>query len=288
MNKQQTVLFTGATSGFGKVAALSLAQMGFKIIALIRNEEKGKQLIKEFELKNNEGQGSIELLKGDLTSFESIVKAFNIFQEKYKQLDLLINNAGVWNFERRKSSDKIEETFQVNVLAPMLLIHLFGKLLSKSPNGKTINTSSMLHHGSINFENIEGDGKFKGYDAYRQSKLSVILMTKLLSQKDKKNSLGIYSFHPGFISTDLGRDANFFIRFFFKLAGSSVEKGAQTLIYLAITPKNELVSGAYYANKKVTPSKPESNNLEMAGNLIVLAKKYLSDYITEPSILFSN
>ena len=73
---------------------------------------------------------------------------------KFDHLDQLINNAGVWHSEFTASMDGIEETFQVNVIAPYLFIKNLKPLLDKAETPKVINTASGLHTGTVNFNDI--------------------------------------------------------------------------------------------------------------------------------------
>lgn len=270
---------TGATSGLGRIAACTLAYLGNNVVAIARNETRGKQLVQFYHENYPDGKGQMEILNCDLTSFESIVETVEHYKAKYKTLDILINNAGVWNFEFKTSKNNIEEIFHVNVLAPMLLIGLLGNLLSQSNDGRIINTASALHFGKVNFDDIEMKQSFSGTNAYRQSKLSIVLLTRLLHFKFDESNIGIYSLHPGVVSTNLARNGNPIFKFLFQFIGISPEKGAQTILYLATAKKEQLKNGEYYTRKKVTRSKPHSNDLIMAHKLMQTVQNYLGDYI---------
>jgi retinol dehydrogenase-12 len=284
-SKNQIVFITGATSGIGRIAACKLAQNGAAVIATARNPEKGKELISYFEKYFPDKTGTIEILSCNLTSFESIAEAVNIFKKKYPKLDLLINNAGIFNSKFKTSYNGIEETFQVNTLAPLLLTHLLCDMIVIA-RGRIINTSSSFHFGKINFNDIEGHKFYSGFNAYRQSKLAVLLLNKIITQKLNGSGVHIYSHHPGVVRTNLGHDSNRFFSFGLNLIGISLEKGAETLIYLATTPKEKLLPGKYYYRKKVWKTKPGSNNIQSAEELFRVCRRFLGSYIKEPSKFF--
>ncbi|GEM_PF-1905931 len=267
MDRQQ-IFMTGATSGLGKVAAITLANEGHHIIVACRDKTKGKALVEATT-------GTIDLVECDLASFASMQKACKEIMERFDQLDQLILNAGVWTFDRRESEDGIEEIFQVNLLAPLFMIHALSPLMTNAQHSKVIITASALHGGVIQFEDLEYKEKFSGFKAYQQSKLGVILMTRYLEKELDKIGVGIYSQHPGVVQTELGRHAGWFSRMIFKLIGKSPAKGARTLLYLSKTPKAELTSGAYYANRKLTKSGKESYNMEVARKLVKRLESYL-------------
>lgn len=283
----RNILITGATSGIGRAAALRLAGMGAKVIVPARNTDKGTELINQFHKIYHGGRGTIETIHCDLSSFQSVSKAAQTIRDQYGKLDFLINNAGVYNRIHKTTSDGIEETFQVNVLSQTLLIHLLGDLIIQS-NGRIINTTSSFHHGFINFNDIEGRKHYSGFNAYRQSKLSIILLSKIIAQKLKGTGAVVYCQHPGVVRTNLGKSNSKLFNAGLNLIGSTPEKGAETLLYIATTPKQNLSSGSYYAYKKIWKTKPQSNNEQMARELFLVVKTYLSDYLTEPSFLFQS
>ena len=263
----QQIFITGATSGIGLITACNLAAKGNKVIATARSMERGNHLL--FQYKNNypQGKGSIEIVLCDLSSFESIVQACNEVKSKWDYLDVLINNAGLWNFSYRESCNKIEETLHVNALSPLLINHLLLNLLSKSKNAKSIFAASALHQGDIDFSDLEFKKHFSGFKAYRQSKLEVILLCRLLAQKLEKAKIGVYCEHPGLVNTNLGRDAKWFSNLIFRLMGIPPEKGAETLIYLAEANKSNLVSGEYYYKKAVKKTTAQSYDMQTANRL---------------------
>lgn len=287
MNKtKKSIFMTGATSGLGKVAAAKLANSGATLIALARNSKKGEELKTFYKDNWPNGKGDIEIVEGNLNSFESIVKACNTVIKKHSSLDMLILNAGIMNFSYKESKDNIEETLQVNLLAPILITHLLAGLLSKSENPKLIFTASALHQGSIRFNDMEFKKGFSSFKSYRQSKLGVILMTRLFAQMLEEKNICVLSQHPGFVSTSLGDNSGAIVKFVFKAMGKSPEKGAVNLLYLCNSKVDDLVSGEYYMNSKVKDITMQSYDLEMASQLLDVSKEYLKDYIKEPSIVF--
>lgn len=179
----QTIFMTGATSGLGLEVASHLASTGAKVVVTARSIEKVQALQDYYKTHYPKGQGTIDPIECDLSSFESILAACSAFKNKHDRLDTIINNAGVWNFEYKESKNQIEEIWHVNFLAPLLINHLLVDLLSQSREAKIIYTASGLHQGEINFDDLEFRKGFSNFKAYRQSKLAVILMCRLLAEK---------------------------------------------------------------------------------------------------------
>jgi len=271
--KNKIVLITGATSGIGKETALGLAKLGATIVFTTRDNLKGEKTKKELiTATNNE---NIDMLKCDLASFESIKNCCKEFKSKYDSLHVLINNAGVWDFKRRESKDGIENIFATNFLAPFLMTNLLLDVLKKSSPSRIINVTSGMHYGTINFDDIEFKQNFSGAKAYRQSKLGLILFTRLLAKKLEGTGVTVNTVHPGMNKTDLGRDAGGFSKMIFKMMGKDPQRGAETSIYLASSSDVENITGEYFAKKEIKKSSKESYDMDLAKKLWDVSKKYL-------------
>jgi len=277
---EKIIVMTGATSGLGKAACLSFANKGAKVIILVRSKSKGEHLIQELKDYAMPKKGTIEVIKCDLSDLEQVNSACEVVLAKYSHIDYLINNAGVWNFSEIKSKNGIELTFQVNVLVPYLLIKKLTPLLIKSKFPKVITTASALHQGDINYEDVEFNRNYSSFKAYRQSKLMVILLTRLFATKEDVKKVQFVTQHPGLVDTGLSRGGGWFARLFFSWFGKSPIKGAQTLIHLVETDQDKLINGAYYASShEKKTSTALSRNLEHAEKVEVVVMKYLSDYL---------
>ena len=272
--EQRIIFFTGGTSGLGKVAALELAEMGHKVYLAARSNQKAHEIIHHFEQqKPADTSGELIFVFCDNNDLESVEKAIEIVTNRESKLDMLINNAGLWNNNFKESKDGIEQILQTNLIAPLILMEGFLPLLRKSDDARIINTASGLHQGTIQFDDIEYRNKFNSMSAYRQSKLGLILLTRLMHQEHGSEGIGFYAQHPGVVNTHLGRDLGWLGDQFFKLVGISPEKGAQTLLHLAKTDQKKLTSGEYYAKKKVKDITKESYNLTSAKRLRSLLLK---------------
>ena len=275
---KKTILITGATSGIGRVTALNLARNGAAVHFFARNPTAAGELLETFQQTNPKGnEGSLHFIEADLTSLRSVYQACDYFSERVGRLDVLYNNAGIWNFKRALTEDGMEETFQVNLAVPVLLKERFKNLLSQSEGGRIIQTASALHKGTINFDD---PGFEKGYGfglkAYQQSKLGLILLSRLWARDLESSGIAAYSMHPGMVSTNIGRKGGFFVKTLFNRFGITPEKAAETLTYLGEAPKEELTNGAYYIFHKPREHKasPYSKDLQIAAKLEALIRSY--------------
>src|ERR1700726_3554770 len=92
-------LITGANSGIGKATALGLARLGASVVLVSRDRARGEQA--QSEIKAQSGNPNIDLLLADLSSQQSIRQLADDFKQRYSQLHVLINNAGVFSPSKR-------------------------------------------------------------------------------------------------------------------------------------------------------------------------------------------
>ena len=111
----KTAVITGATSGIGVEIVKYLIQKRYEIAVIGRSKSKMESL--KTIGKELDPSVKLHLIQGDLSSFESIQKACDTVKMKFNEVDLLLLNAGLMNFEMKETVDGIEETLQVNVLS---------------------------------------------------------------------------------------------------------------------------------------------------------------------------
>jgi retinol dehydrogenase-14 len=262
-------LVTGGSSGIGKATALGLANMGATVIVVGRDRSRGEAAVTEIKQKSN--NDAVDLMLADLSSQASIRRLAVDFKDRYQQLHVLINNAGVFTSKRTVTVDGIETTFAVNHLAPFLLTNLLLDVLKASAPARIINiTSSGERSGTINFDDLQGEGRYSGFQAYNQSKLAMILFTYELARKLEGTGVTVNCVHPGVVVTNLGRGSSGAFGLLLRLMRpffSSPEKGAETPIYLASSPEVEGVSGKYFAKKAEAKSSERSYDTVTARRL---------------------
>lgn len=271
------IFMTGATSGLGKEAAITLAGEGAQLWYLSRNKELSDALSKEFKQRYPDSPGRLIPVKGDLADLQSVKAACDAVMKETDYLDVLIYNAGIWNFSFRETKDGLEETWQVNVLSHVLITNLLISQLKKGSDPKILLTASGLHQGKIYFDDPGFRGSFSGFKSYRQSKLAMMLLTRHWAKVLEGEGVLVCCQHPGLVDTRLGRDAGWFARWFFKTFGRSTVKGAETLIYLAQSNSNQLEAGAFYKDKKVHKTTAYSYRLDEAEKLENILQKELAD-----------
>jgi len=267
--KDKVVMVTGANSGIGKAASLALAKMGATMVMVARNKERGEAARSEIIRKSQ--NSSVDLLLADLSSLESVRQLATDFKKKYPKLDVLINNAGLFNQRRRVTADGYESTFATNYLASFLLTNLQLDLLKASAPSRIINVSSVGHYnGHINFDDLNLEKEYGGWKAYGQSKLALVLFTHELAKKLQGTGVTVNAVHPGTVATNIWSrpfGPVGFIMALPKLFMTSPENGAETIVYLASSSDAKGLNGEYLEKLKVKKSSDESYDEEIAQRL---------------------
>jgi len=271
-------MVTGANSGIGKATAMGLAKMGATTVMACRNKEEGKAV--QLEIQEKSGNKNVDLLIVDLSSLESTRKLVKSFEKKYQQLHVLVNNAGVYFTKRHVTVDGLEMTFVVNYLSRFLLTNLLLDVIKKSAPARIIEVAGAYHaKGKINFDDLQMEQNYEGASANNQSKLANVLFTYELARRLAGTGITVNCLHPGAVATRLlakDKDLPWSTKLMYRLFKpffKSPEKGAATTLYLASSPEVQNITGKYFVNKKITPSSPQSQDIELAKRLWDVSRK---------------
>jgi retinol dehydrogenase-12 len=250
---------TGATSGIGRVTARALAERGASVVVVGRSRERCEATVET--IRRAVAEPRVEFLLADLSSQAEIRRLAREVQARYPRLDVLVNNAGAMFMRRQESVDGIEMTFALNHLAYFLLTNLLLDRLKASAPARIVSVSSDAHHWAkrIDFEDLQGLRRFRGFHAYAQSKLANLLFTFELARRLEGTGVTANALHPGFVATNIfaGNGAvGWLMRAGAGLLAISPEEGARTSIMLATAPELEGVSGRFFVHgKAVMPSR---------------------------------
>lgn len=252
--RNQTILITGGNDGIGRATAQVLLERGHRVVIAGRSPVKLEAAVAT--LRHRTGSDNVEWLECDLASLDSVRTATDTFLERHGQLDVLINNAGIFTNDLQLSSDGYELQFAVNHLGHFLLTNKLMPLLSDAPEGRIVNLASVAHfHGKLDFSSLRGEGgaeEYNGLHAYAQSKLANVLFTRELARRYPEVESNCL--HPGVVRT---RIANKRARWYFSLLWTFYKPfmrptrcGARTPLYLALSPEIRGVSGRYFDERQ--------------------------------------
>ncbi len=253
----KVALVTGSTSGLGKEIARGLARMGAQVILPARSLERAEAVRQE--LATSTGNTNLSVMKLDMASLDSIRAFVAELQSKTPKLHLVINNAGAWFTDRRESPDGNELQLATNVLGPYLLNDLLTDLLKASGPSRILNVVSSF---AANYDvgDLQFSGrKYDGFKAYGQSKQALRMLSFGLAKKLEGSGVTVNAVEPGFVRTDLNRNAKGMIPFLInvsaKLFATSPEEGADTPLWAAVAPELETTTGKFLGGRKEKDSK---------------------------------
>jgi NAD(P)-dependent dehydrogenase (short-subunit alcohol dehydrogenase family) len=242
-------LVTGATDGIGKAAARALLQAGATVIVHGRDPVKTEQVAKELR-----GSGKLHTVLADFSSLDAVRGMAVEVQERYGRLDVLINNAGVLTDHRQLSCDGFELTFAVNYLAPYLLTNLLLQHRGIGPSARIVNVaSSAMGGGAIQFDDLQAEKSFSGWQAYANSKLANVLFSNVLAERlaDEFSALAAVSnsLCPGLIDSNFFHTNTVFADGAYERMQPGMrtpEEGAAIPVYLAIQPQAGVSNGKFF------------------------------------------
>ncbi|TCD28705.1 SDR family oxidoreductase [Pedobacter psychrodurus] len=156
--KNKVVLITGTNSGFGWLTANSVANLGHKVYATMR-DINGKNADKSKALSKVE---NLTVLDVSLTDENSVQKAIETVLAKEGRIDVLVNNAGIamTGVAESYTTADVQEMFDVNVIAPWRLIKLVLPIMRKQAEGLIVNVTSGFGTFSFPFSAVYGASKF--------------------------------------------------------------------------------------------------------------------------------
>jgi retinol dehydrogenase-12 len=253
----KVVVLTGGTSGIGQVAAVELARQGAKILLIARDRDRAAAALADI---GQAGPGlAHRTLYANLASIAETRAVARKIAETEPRIDVLINNAGALFNRRQLSPDGLEMTFAVNHMAYFVLTEGLMRTLTASASARIVNTASGAHRGAtLDFDDLQSERAYSGFQVYGRSKLANILFTRELARRLESSGVTANSLHPGFVATRFGGSSGGFVQALMPLArlgAISPQKGAETIVYLASSPEVAKTSGLYfYQCKPDTPS----------------------------------
>ncbi|WP_437780798.1 SDR family oxidoreductase [Sorangium sp. So ce1097] len=247
-------IVTGGNTGIGKETARGLAQRGAAVVLACRDTEKGEAARED--IARTTGNEDVRVMALDLASKASIRSFGESFRAARERLDVLVNNAGVWQRSRSTTRDGLEATFGVNHVGTWLLTQELLPLLKQSAPSRIVILSSKLHYsGTMDWEDLQFERrKYSSMTAYKQSKLANVLFTRALSRRLAGTGVTVNAVHPGVVATELTRD---YPKLFMKLSQLFLltpEQGAACSLHVATAPELDGVTGEYFEKSRIKPA----------------------------------
>ncbi len=185
----KNIIITGASRGIGFELAQLFADAGYQVLALSRNEKPIANL----------DNANIHTFSFDICNPEDLKKMTSYVSKEWKQVDVLINNAGMLlnkPFDQLSTED-FEKVYRVNVFGVAEITRLLLPFMK--PASHVVTISSM--------GGIQGSMKFPGLAAYSSSKAAVITLTELLAEEYKESGIAFNVLALGAVQTEMLEEA---------------------------------------------------------------------------------
>lgn len=188
------ILITGASRGIGRKTAEILAKEGHKVIANYNKSEKEAiELQEELKKENIE----IDIFKADVSKRKEVRELINFVTQKYKKIDVLINNAGISSYGLFTdiTDEDWKKVIDTNLYSAFCVTQEVIPYMIHEKNGCIINISSIWGTVGASCESL-----------YSISKAGIDAMTKSLAKELGPSNIRVNSIAPGLIDTDMNKN----------------------------------------------------------------------------------
>jgi NAD(P)-dependent dehydrogenase (short-subunit alcohol dehydrogenase family) len=243
----RVILITGATDGLGRGVAMALAQRGATLLVHGRDRARGEAVVAQALAA---GSSESRFYEADFASLADVQHMADTLLANKSRLDVLVNNAGIFQDRRQESADGHELTFQVNYLAGFLLTHRLLPLLKRSAPARIVNVAS-AGQAPIDFSDVMLERRRDGWQAYCQSKLAQVMMTFDLAEVLAGTGVTVSALHPATLMPTkmvLGRFA----------VQSTLEEGVRNTVRLIADPSLSNISGQYFDADREATAHPQA------------------------------
>jgi NAD(P)-dependent dehydrogenase (short-subunit alcohol dehydrogenase family) len=246
------VVITGPTSGIGRQIAIELGGLGAHLVLACRDEAKGRAVARA--IAANPNSGTVDVLQVDVSSPQSVQAFVAAYTGRHRPIDVLVDNAGTIQGERRESANGIELTFATNVLGYHRVTH--GLLEHFNPDGAArIVVVASAFAGDLDLADVEFTRRpYDGLAAYRQSKACNRLWSWALARRLQTRGITVNAMTPGWVpDTELSRNLLPEVRQARARPGRTVAQGADTAVWLAASAHMAGVTARFYADRRELP-----------------------------------
>ncbi|MEM1030319.1 MAG: SDR family NAD(P)-dependent oxidoreductase [Myxococcota bacterium] len=227
------ILITGATSGIGLETALALANQGHHLLVHGRSTAK----LEALENHLTERDATVSTYAADLSSRSGARGLAEAVRDAHEGIDVLINNAGIFEVAQPLTEEGFDVRFAVNTFAPFILAAALGPLLRSE--GRIINLSSAAQ-SPVDLAAMAGQRTLPSFEAYAQSKLALTMWSCRWGRRRGDEGPIVIAVNPGsMLGTKMVAEA-------FGSKGKDVGIGVRALQFAALDPAAAHRNGTYF------------------------------------------
>ncbi|QWC85427.1 SDR family NAD(P)-dependent oxidoreductase [Nocardioidaceae bacterium] len=250
----RTVAVTGSNSGLGEATALGLARLGARVLMLCRTMDKAEAAKRRIEAKVP--GADLVLIETDVADLDAVEQVAEKVLAVTDTLHALVHNAGVMPPERSTSPQDHEMTLAVHVLGPHKLTYLLRHALAADGDGRVVWMSSGgMYSQKLREDDLQfTDGEYDGVTAYARTKRMQVHLAERWARELADLGVSVHSAHPGWADTPGVQDS---LPGFYKITKPFLRdaaEGADTVVWLAASPRAGEVSGEFWQDRAPRPT----------------------------------
>lgn len=246
-------IVTGGYSGIGLETTRALAAAGALVVVPARRPHEAGRALAGI---GGVGTGGVEVDTLDLGDLESVAAFSQRFLASGRDIDIVINSAGIMACPKTRVGPGWEAQFGTNHVGHYVLVNLLWPAIARGGGARVVSVSSRGHHrGGIRWEDVQFEHGYDKWEAYGQAKTANVLFAVHLDALARDAGVRAFALHPGGIMTPLQRhlstqemveagwvDEN---RNPVNTAFKTPEQGAATQVWAATAPRLEGLGGVY-------------------------------------------
>lgn len=238
--EKKIALVTGANKGIGFEIAHQLGIQNITILVGARDQTRGEAAVQKLRTEKIDAI----VVQLDVTNQASIDAAAAFVEQTYGRLDMLVNNAGIFEWSTLPSQlslEDLQKTFATNVFGVFAVTKAMLPLLRRSQAGRIVNLSSEMGSLYINSDADSRIAKLPPTLAYNASKTALNALTVFFAKELQGTPIKVNSVSPGYVATDLNEHSGYL----------TAEQGARVPVTYATLPADGPTGGFFGANGQI-------------------------------------
>ena len=200
----------------------------------------------------------LDLMIADLSSLAATRLAAMMIDARYPVIDVLVNNAGVFNTSRSLTSEGIDRVLAINHLSPFVLTRALIPALRSAADlrgaARIVNIgSSTSDRAKIDAADLDGQRRWSMVGAYSRSKLAMMMTTFGWARRLEGTGVVANIVHPGTVASKLVRSRGVIGLAWHIMAPfiSTEEQGADSPLHVALAPEFTTITGKYVKGRRI-------------------------------------
>ncbi len=229
-----------------------LVRNGVHVRFIGTSEDKGRRIERELD-----GNGpACRFVKLDLSNLRAVREFARALSSNIPALDLLVNVAGVVLPERQETADGFEKTFAIDYLSSFVLCMELRKTLAAANHARIVNVGGLpfqVLKPQLDFDDLHSERAYDGMRVAIKAVHAKLVLTEVLAEAFKRDSIDVNAFHPGWVKSDLARNMSFPMSLVFSAMSVFFSSSSKSGIYASTSPEVTGMTGQFFVNRKPRP-----------------------------------